>query len=268
MAIYRILIIFLIFAVSFDYINADGGSLEDLDYNYKQFNSIIYLTAGYVFSAGSKEFFNSYKKYMAGNKSDFIYFPLAGVGTKFQFWQKMRIGFETELFFTQMKDAYIQELPGYDKKGYRAISQDFSFKSFPSFITVEYIPQQQQFRTYSGFGVGVVFSEIIWNEVLSSSDPLDKREGGEHYNEINVYPAGRFYAGLELGFDYDRKENFVGSLILEVKYTMMFRNISIFSSIANQFDEIPDGINDELSILPGYLGIYAGLTFNFNRRAN
>ncbi|MFH1052161.1 MAG: hypothetical protein V1779_14680 [bacterium] len=258
--------ILIILAITFNNLKGDGGKLEDLNYNYKQFNSIIYLTAGYVFSAGSKDFFTNYRKFTGGKKNEFVFFPLGGVGTKFQFWKGYRVGLETEFFYTQMKDAYIEELPGYDKKDQRTISQDFSFKSFPSFITFEYIPLQQQFRTYTGIGLGVVFSEITWNELLNSSVPFDKRQGGEHYNEFGIYPSGRIYAGLELGFDKYETENFVGSFIIEVKYTAMFRNAAIFKEIAEQFEQIPEGINEEYSILPGYLGLYMGLTFNFNRR--
>jgi len=268
MVINRILIICIFIAMTFNQLKGEGGNLEDLDYNFKHFNSIIYLTAGYVFFAGSKDFFTNYHRFTGGSKSEFIFFPLAGVGSKFQFWKKIRIGFETEFFLSKMKDAYIQELPGYEEKGHRAISQDFSLKSFPSFVTFDYIPMQQQFRTYVGLGAGAVFSDIIWNELLQSSDPFDKRQGGEHFNEFCVYPSARIHAGLELGFDKYGKDNFVGSFILEVKYTMMFRYISIFSGISEQFEEKPEGINKEYSVLPGYLGIYMGLTFNFNRRSN
>jgi len=48
----------------------------------------------------------------------------------------------------------------------------------------------------------------------------------------------------------------------------MFRTVAIFSGIAGQFEEEPEGIKDEYTILPGCLGIYMGLTFNFNRRIN
>lgn len=256
----------IIIAISFSKLKGEGGNLENLDYSYKQFNSIIYLTTGYVLSSGSKEFFIHYKQFLNGNKTDFVFYPILGVGTKFQFINKFRFGLETEFTYAQMKDAYIEELPGYDKKGFRAISQDFSIKSFPSFFTIEYIPNQQQFRTYFGVGLGTVFSDIKWNELLSSSDPFDKRKAGEHYNEFGIYPAGRLYAGLELGFDKFESENFVGSFILEIKYTAMYRYLQIFSSISNQFEEIPEGIKNDYLVLPGYLGIYAGLTFNFNRR--
>lgn len=267
MIIYR-LVIWLLLAISLSELKGEGGKVEDLDYNYKQFNSIIYLSTGYVLSSGSKEFFNHYKTFLKGNKTDFMSFPIINVGTKFQFLNKFRFGLETEFVYSQMKDAYIEELPGYDKKGYRALSQDFSIKSFPSFLTFEFIPLQQQFRTYFGIGLGAVFSDIYWNELLSSSDPFDKRQAGEHYNEFGIFPNARLYAGLELGFDRFGSENFVGSFIFEIKYTAMYRYVSIFSRISNQFDEIPEGITDKYSVLPGYLGIYAGLTFNFHRRIN
>jgi hypothetical protein len=263
---YRLLILVLFLAITLSELKGEGGKLEDLDYNYRQFNSIIYLSSGFVLSSGSKDFFNHYKTFLKGNKTDFMFFPIINIGTKFQFLHKFRFGLETEFTYAQMKDAYIEELPGYDKKGYRALSQDFTVKSFPSFITAEFIPVQQQFRSYFGIGIGAVFSDIIWNELLSSSDPFDKRQAGEHYNEFGIYPNARIYAGLELGFDKFGSENFVGSFTFEIKYTAMYRYVPIFSTISNQFDEKPEGIMDKYSILPGYLGIYAGLTFNFNRR--
>jgi hypothetical protein len=40
----------------------------------------------------------------------------------------------------------------------------------------------------------------------------------------------------------------------------------MFSSIKNQFEEAPSNIDDSFTILPGFIGLYIGLTFNFNRR--
>ncbi len=244
---------------------ANGGSKKDLDYNYKQFNSIIYITAGLVLIAESEDFFEHYKGILGGKKGEFTNYPLGGIGTKFQFWEHYRIGLEAEFCFTQLTDSYIQEAVTVDEKIIRSISQDIKITSIPLFFSFEFVPLNQQFRTYTGIGIGAVFSNITWNELLSS-DISEKRHGGEHYNENSIFPAARLYAGLELGFDKDETENFLGSFIIELKYTMMFRKLKLFSGIANQFDELPENINNSFTILPGYLGLYIGLTFNFDRR--
>ena len=257
------LIIFIILA--HNNLFTQVGGLENLEYNYKQFNSIIFIHLGYPFIAESQEFFEYYMSVLGGVKEEFKFYPIGGIGTKFQFWNHSRVGIEAELFFVQLNDSYIQEVVNIDEKIIYSITQDVKVTSIPAFITYDFIPNNQQFRTYAGGGLGAVFSTIVWNENLSSTDPYDKRKGGEHVNETNIYPAACIYTGLELGFDKNKTKNFVGSFTIDIKYTYMFREEALFSVIAEQHNKKPEKINEIFTILPGYLGLYIGLTFDFNR---
>jgi hypothetical protein len=90
------------------------------------------------------------------------------------------------------------------------------------------------------------------------------RKGGNHYDNNIFTPAFRILTGVELGFDKFEYSKFLGSLILEIRYSYMFRNIDIFSKIKNQFRVYPDSWNHSFSIAPGNLELNLGISFNFN----
>jgi hypothetical protein len=255
----------ILFILSIINLLSQVGEKKNLDFYYEHYNSIIYISGGFVLFSESQNFFDQYKNVLDGTKSDFNFFPLASVGTKFQLWKSFRTGFDIELSYAQMKEAYTRNLK-ITLDGYRSYSQTIRINSIPVIFIFEFIPIQKQFRTYSGVGIGFVYRNITWNELIISSDPYDKRKDGQHYNETEIIPATRIYAGLDLGFDKEKIEKLLSSFFIEIRYTCSYRKLSIFNSIEKQFTEVPSKIFDKTSIIPGYLGLYFGLSFNFKRR--
>lgn len=235
------------------------------NHNTKKFKSVICIMVGLPYATESEDFFKHYVSILAGAKREFKPYPIFAFGTKFQFWNKIRLGIASELFYAQLNDPFIQEVKTIDDKGIRSITEKFDISSIPLFITVESIPLEQQFRTYFGLGLGIVFTNMKWEEILSSTFPFDKRQGGIHYEGTYIFPAFRIYSGLELGLDKYMIKNFVQSIVIEAKFTYFVRSINIFKEIAYQFDEKPKNIYDSVTILPGYIGLYIGLNFNFDR---
>jgi len=233
--------------------------------NIKAFKSIIFLSVGMPFATESKDFFKHYVSILGGAKTEFNAFPIFAFGTKFQFWETLRIGIASEIFYAQLNDPFMQVVKTIDDKGIRSITEKFDINSIPLLFTIETIPLEQQFRTYYGVGLGVVFSNLKWEEILTSTFPFDKREGGVHFDETNIYPAFRIYTGVELGLDKYMIKNFVQSITIEAKFTYFVRDMNIFKEIAYQFDKKPENIYDSVTILPGYIGLYLGLIFNFDR---
>jgi hypothetical protein len=209
----KINLVIIIFLIIFqkNCLIGQGGSIKDLEYGYEQFNSIIYLMAGFPFAAESKDFFANYSSILGGKKEEFRVFPIMCIGSKFQFWQKFRLGFETEFFYAQAKDYFEQKYATTDEVIYRNLSETIKVSTIPALATFEFIPHDKQFRTYLGCGLGFSFTNISWNEILESTDDYDKRQGGNHYNEFQIDPMIKLYSGLELGFDKDKTENFLGS---------------------------------------------------------
>lgn len=257
--------IFLLFILESKVLISEEVDKALLEFNYKHFNSIFYFTASYPFSADSKDFISFYNTLFNRDLINFRYFPLLDIGTKFQFWNNYRIGVDIQYFNANVRDNYAEEFYTTDEKGYRELEQNISLLSLPTCISLEYFSLNQQFRTYLGTGVGLDFSILKWNERLNSSIDTDIRKGGTHYNQLNIYPCVKFFIGTELGFDKFSKKKFLSSFIIETSFFYSFRTTDMFSIIAEQFEKLPEGIRSSYAILPYYLGLNIGLSFNITK---
>ncbi len=244
-----------------------AGDIENLEYEYKPFNSIIYAQIGFSMASESKEFFDKYGELLGGFKTSFNKNPALGAGVKFQFSENFRYCVEFEYLKFKLMDNYSLEIAELDEKWIRSFSQRITIEDYPVLVSLEYMPINQQFRTYVGAGAGVLISSTVWNESVDSNIPRDSRKGGKHYDEVNYFPSFRFYVGTALGFDKIDAKSLFGGLTVELKYNYSLREFDIFHEISEQMEELDKRKNfkQELTILPGYIGLYIGATLNLSQ---
>lgn len=243
-----------------------GVKAATRDTNSSVYHSIIYVTVSPVFEMSRSDFFDVYNstKFFGGKKSKFSPSGSFGIGTKIDFMDQFRFGLEFTYISASLQENIIQPISSTDVKGSRSLSEQFKYDNMPLLLTGEYIPYQSQFRTYVGSGIGVSISNLEWNELVkSSSIDHDKRTGGDLLSESTALPLFRIYAGLDLGFDKMYKDSFLGSLILEVRYTKVFGSIDIFRKFKNQFAGDPVELDRTYSPIPDYLELAMAVTFNF-----
>ena len=219
---------------------------------------LLYLSMGYPCGVQAPDFFEDYQTLLNSKVHSFKNSPLFGAGVKFWIADDFRLGAASQY----LNSEFFDELDTLSGSAAKHFSEAVSVKSIPVFVTLDYTPYDKQFRNYVGVGAGLLISRITWEEGVSPITPSSKRVGGKHYNQTDLSPAFEIYTGVELGFDEDPSRKFFGSLILEANYTLFFRDADIFKNIKSQLHSVPDGIEDNQSLINGYLGLSVGLSFN------
>jgi hypothetical protein len=235
---------------------ASGEDIEEKNF---------YLMAGYLSSLHSAEFFEIYDNYLDGLANRFKPSINLGAGTKFEIADRLKLALAGNYFFATLKDSYDQ-IVEFPEPGTRSIAQEIKVESIPLILSLEYIPYDAQFRTYFGGGGGICFGNIMWNEVVASDIRRDPRTGGEHFAENNVFPAMRFLAGVELGFDKYNRQTLLGSLIIELRYNHIFREVDFFRKIKRQFESPPEAFDRPVGLITGFLELNAAVSLNFNTK--
>ncbi len=253
-------IIFLIIAFSM----IAGAQKLDKDYVNPPDYNIIYLMVGYPASVTANNYFEVYNEQLGGTKRILDSEINLGIGTKFPISDNIKIGLAGNFLKSGFNDNYQQKLELPTDTIFRTIEDRVDISTVPVIATLEFIPFNiLQFRSYFGLGGGIALSTVEWEEDVISTAPGDPRSGGEIYNESGIFPAGRLLAGVELGFDKRGEESFLGSLFFEIRYTMIFRKLEIFNKFLDQeYQALPE-FADSYSMIPGYIGLNVGLSFNF-----
>ena len=220
---------------------------------------------GPVLGATSEKFFYNYNNILKGFETEFEFTPSIGGGVKFELFKGCRLGIDGSFYNARLVDGYwLTMISGTDTT--RALfNEDIDINTQPIIVSFEIVPYYTQFRTYVGIGFGLTFSTIKWKENVYSDLPLDKRKGGLLFDESNVSSAFRCYTGVELGFDKRRSSSFLGSLIIEARYTYIGRSVNIFDKLSKQFEEPPLEWNSGILILPGYICLNLAISFNYNK---
>ncbi len=229
--------------------------------------STVNISVGSPMGTSAANFFDVYKTVFGGKNTQFENGLNIGIGTKMDLTDKFRIGFSANFFQSKLIDSYMQVEPNPSDTSnayFRNLSQSFQFETAPVMVTIEFVPyNQSQFRTYSGIGAGYTFSSGRWEEKINETSVNDYRSGGIHYSEKTAYPTFRLLTGIELGFDKRNKESLLGSLILEIRYTYIMRDIDIFREVKKQFKNRIPALNKSYGFINGYLSINLGISFNF-----
>ena len=255
-----------LFLISLLYVLISSASVKcaepitSIDYQHK--NILFFLSIGYPLAAETEDFYDHYSELFVPVKGKFRLTGIVSCGMRVQFFEKCRLGIVADYSAASFRDSYTNSFQVLDQKFTREFLNTVRMSTLPVFITAEYLPLNKQFRSYTGLGVGMVISDIVWNQHVNSNYDLDSRSGGEHYNESHIFPALRIYTGFELGFDQSKKYSYLGSFTMELSYTYMFRKLALFSAIKNQYMNPPESIDKISTILPGYIGLNIGVTIN------
>ena len=162
---------------------------------------MAYVTLGGVFGASSANFQEDYQAIIGGNSLDFRDSPSLGGGLKFWLEDHYRLSVAADVFDSKSSDAYTE----FDSLSIgtvtRAIYSEFNISSIPVVVSLDYIPVEQQFKTYASIGAGVLVSRVNWTEKVNSNRASDPRVGGVHYDATDLFPLVRGALGVELDFD-------------------------------------------------------------------
>ncbi|MFN3195394.1 MAG: hypothetical protein ACE364_05555 [Chlorobiota bacterium] len=216
---------------------------------------MAYVSAGGVYGGNSAEFMNIYQNQIGGNNVNFKHTPAFGFGLKAWINDNYRISLHAEYFESRMNDAYFE----FDSLQLGTVERDLFHKinttTIPIVASIDYIPIEQQFKTYLTFGAGIVISKVKWEENVNSTRSSDLRVGGIHYNQTDILPMLRAGLGVELDFDKPVVGEVIGSLTFELTYSYMFRNLPMYDNIKNQFVNESFTLPNTVEFLPGYLSL-------------
>jgi|APTNR8051073442_1049403.scaffolds.fasta_scaffold04120_8 hypothetical protein len=216
---------------------------------------MAYVTIGGVFGASSNDFQEDYQNIIGGNSLDFRDTPAFGAGLKFWLEDHYRLSISADYFESKSSDSYSE----FDSLSIgtvtRDINNEFNITSIPIVISLDYIPVEQQFKTYVSLGTGILLSRVSWQESVNSNRASDIRIGGTHYDDTDIFPLIRGALGVELDFDQSVTGNIIGNLTIELRYTYMFRNVDMYGKIKNQLNTESSSLENSVELIPGYLSL-------------
>jgi hypothetical protein len=261
----KVIIFVLIFgAWMFDSERANGEViLSDQKYELK---SIVILGMGGGFTSGSDAFFDVFLNEFGSTKKLMAVMPTLYAGTKVTITPQFRFGFQANFQIVSFSSSNGQTVDEPGLRGYRTLHQNFEITNMPLFLSLDYMPYTSQFRTYSGLGLGMVVINTKWEEGVISTIKQDTRTGGLHYEDTDIGAFGRVYAGVELGFDKNFEDYFLGSLIIEASYSHTIVNADMFYKVRQQFNPPKESLSQKVNFVPGYLQLSVNVSFNFNRK--
>ncbi len=216
---------------------------------------MAYVTIGGVFGASSANFQEDYQNIIGGNSLDFRDSPALGGGLKFWLEDHYRLSVSADFFDSKSSDAYTE----FDSLSIGTVTRDiyneFNISSIPVVVSLDYIPVEQQFKTYASVGAGVLVSSVNWTEKVNSNRASDTRIGGVHYDATDIFPLVRGALGMELDFDQSVVGNIIGNLTIELRYTYMFRKVDMYNNIKNQLGDESSQLENSVELIPGYLSL-------------
>jgi hypothetical protein len=229
----------------------------------KKIITSVHFTVGYTAANNnSSDFFDVYQDELNGIKKKFTFPALAGLSVKVKYPERIRFGLDAHYQYIDMRDYYEEVVNFGYTKGTRQIAQEFAFTTRAVFAVIEYIPIIAQFRTYTGAGIGANFGSLFWNETISSDIRNDKRIGGNHLNMMTIDPAFKLYTGLELGFDKEEPDDYLGSIFFELMFIKIFRYERILADVYPQMDDPSDKLKEKYGIATSYISFNIGVSFN------
>lgn len=216
---------------------------------------MAFITVGGVYGGNSSVFLDDYENIIGGNEVKFKHTPAFGAGLKFWINEKYRLSIGGDYFFSSFNDSF-DDFDSLDIGTVtRSIITKVNSSTLPIVFSVDYIPIEQQFKTYLSFGTGIVISKTKWTEQVNSNRSSDFRVGGTQYDATDINPLLRAAVGMELDFDKAVVGNIIGNLTIEARYTYMFRNLNLFENIKNQLGDRSSLLENSVEFIPGYLSL-------------
>ncbi len=229
----------------------------------KKIITSVHFTVGYpAANNSSSDFFEVYQEELNGTKKKFTFPAIAGLSVKVKYPENIRFGLDAHYQFIDMRDYYKEIIDFGFARGTRQISQEFVLTTRAVFAIVEYVPIISQFRTYAGAGIGANFGTIYWKEIVNSDILYDKRFGGSHLDIATIDPAFKIYTGLELGFDKDQEDDYLGSVFFELMFIKLFRYEKVFADVYPQLDRPSEKLKKSYGLVTNYISFNIGVSFN------
>jgi hypothetical protein len=230
----------------------------------KKYGTVALIGLGYPFSGKSNAFFDTFNQYFQIDEILVKSIPSVFFRFKGEFIKNFRFGIDVEYFRQYFNESYYVPIPDTLGGGFRDYSQNMYLNNLPIMLIAEYIPFDLPYKTYFGTSIGLNIQTIQWEETYSSSIKVDTRSGGEHFNGLVYSPAIKLYTGMELKFDRHSVKSFINSLVLETAVIYNYGNIDIFKQVKEQFNPIPNELEQKYSIVPYNIMINLGVTLDFD----
>lgn len=238
------------------------GKIDTIKVDRKDYHTNLVLSVGSSFATSSKSFFDDYQKYLGGYPKTFNFSPIASIQIKFDLDTGYKISLAVDYFHTGFVDSYNNYVKSNQGFLLRNVGEKLEMDNFPVIAGIDVIPVDMPYKTYVGFGAGILVSKIFWKEDVSSPKENDTRLSGVKYDQTVLSPAIRLTTGLELNFDKKSERDFLKSLVAEARFSYLFRYVSIFEGIKDEDAGFKEIAEKSYAILPFYLGLYLGLSFN------
>lgn len=227
--------------------------------------TVVYFMGGFPFGYGASDFFDTKTDILGGKKRRIKASPLMGVGTKYYVNDHFRVDFSVDYFYSSYNDSYLHEVELSTRNEHHSVVDDITISNMPFILSLEYVPHNQQYNTYLGAGAGFSTGQLLWEETVSSPVVWDRRTGGTIFDENLTSPTFRFYSGVELAFDKDEFQYFLGNLLIEFRYTYIFRGQKLLEKFKKQYVLEHPEFDEKYSFIPFYLSLNIGVTLNFNK---
>jgi hypothetical protein len=256
----------LIFVICILHSKSEANDAANSAFAYKHYNSVFYMTVGTALAQNTTKFISTQQEYFHSIRQEVKTSPLLAAGLKFHVTPNLRVGGSVGYLTSNLNEFKEDIQVTYPNGGTarQTIEQEFVIQTLPINATIGYVKSLSQFRSYVGCGLGMTYSNIQWNEEVSSTNEFDPRVGGELYSNAGFYPSLSFYAATEFGFDR-LNQDFFSSLIIQLDYSYTFRKINLYEKVQYQFVDAPREWSQEENFFPSYIGLSIGFTFNLSK---
>jgi hypothetical protein len=196
------------------------------------------------------------------------YAPSALLTGKFQihYSENLSFGLLYEYFLSEFRDFYTHNYYLVGEHINRSFNETMIIKTTPLVFLVEYSPVTTPYKTYVGGGPGISFDDIYWNEEVISNLPGDRRHSSIIYDDTHISSVIKLYLGVLLNFDKKDEKDFLGALHFEMSINYIFRSLKIYENLNEQFVKPQEEFNQRYFVLPFYLSLSAGISFNLFHR--
>ncbi len=222
------------------------------------------VRSGLELGVDSRDFFREYQRVTSMTISSFeppLFFAAA---MKFGS-DEWNIGCTAEMWGLHIGEAAPQRLVLGTQSINRQLVENISLNAIPLYLSAEYTPYRQQFRSYVGAGVGAAIISTKWTEMSEVSVLSDTRLGGIYINEKALRPLARIYCGVFLGFDrFSIGAN--GGLFLEAGYTWCPNPVKPWTQLSETEKFISGITNSENNFGVTSLNLALGIQFRFERK--
>jgi len=230
------------------------------------------FTAGLeIFTApGGGTLFDEYRK-LGGSISGFAAIPAPTLTLRVGLTEELRaVGYGT-FFGSNAVDIYdVTQRPeaadsARQGRVVATVVEDFSVKTLPVLLGVEYAPVRSQFTSYVGVLAGPVISSVVWTTTSQQQAQAGYSRPNINTDDWVVGFGGRLYAGLDLRFDRSVQRPIRG-LCIEAAFSMMPIRQDFFQAIITSSRGLPKLPERSATLQMGGFTITVGLNFQFLRK--